>query len=94
MFKTVNRQVPACMSEKFAYTNSIHRQNLRGSQHNLLVPRPYTDAFKKCFWYRGAVLWNSLSVEAKQTTSLNNFLNLINVKLGNFYNCNDIGSVL
>ena len=30
------------------------------------------------FWYRGAILWNSLLVEAKQATSLNNFLNLIN----------------
>ena len=29
-------------------------------------------------YYRGAVLWNSLSVEAKQATSLNYFLDLIN----------------
>ena len=34
-----------------------------------------------------------MSVEAKETTSLNNFLNSI-LKLSNFYNCNDIGSVL
>ena len=60
------------------YTNSIHGHNMRGSQHNLFIPRPYTEAFKKSFWYRGAVLWNSLSVETKQATSLNNFLNSIN----------------
>ena len=71
--ETVNRHVPEYISEKFAYTNSIHRHNLRSSQHNLFVPRPYTEAFKS-FWYRGAVLWHSLSVKAKQATSSNNFL--------------------
>jgi len=54
MFNTVNRQVPQYISEKFAHTNSIH--NLWGSQHNLFVPRPYTEAFKKSFWYNVGVL--------------------------------------
>ena len=51
-FKTVNRQVPEYISDKWSW------------QHNLFVPRPYTEVFKESFWYRDAVLWNSLSVEA------------------------------
>ena len=37
MFKTVNRQVPEYISEKFANTSSIHRHNLRVPQHNFFV---------------------------------------------------------
>ena len=36
-----------------------------------------TEALKKSFRYRGAVTWNSLSAEAKQTTTLNSFYSAI-----------------
>ena len=63
--------------KKFANTNTIHRHNLRGAQHNLFIPRPNTEALKKSFRYRGAVTWNSLSAEAKQATTLNCFYSAI-----------------
>ena len=66
MFKTVNHLVPKYLSDKFANVNTIHR-------HNLFIPRPNTEALKKIFCYRVAVTWNSLSVEAKQATTLNSF---------------------
>ena len=77
MFKTVNHLVPEYLCDKFANVNTIHRHNLRGAQHNLFVPRPNTEALKKSFCYRGAVSWNSLSAEAKQATTLNNFYSAI-----------------
>ena len=70
MFKTVNNLVPEYLSDKFASINTIHRHNLRGAQHNLFISRPNTEALKKGFRYRGAVTWNSLSVEAKQATTV------------------------
>ena len=77
MFKSEQASAQICISQ-YAYTNSSHRHNLRSSQHNLFVPRPYTEAFKKTFWYRGVVLGNSQSAKALQATGLNNFLNSIN----------------
>ena len=78
MFKAANKQLPEYISEKFTNVNTIHRHNLRGSEHNLFIPRPCTEALKKSFQYRGAVLWNGLSVKAKQAPSLNTFHNNIN----------------
>ena len=76
MFKTVNKQLPEYISEKFVNTNTIHRYNLR--ELNLFIPGPNTEALKKSFRYRGAIAWNSPSSEAKQATRLNNFYALIN----------------
>ena len=77
MFKTANNLVPEYLSDKFTSVNTIHRHNLRGAQHNLFISRPKTEAHKKSFRYRGAVTWNSLSVEAKQATTLNSFYSAI-----------------
>ena len=77
MFKTVNNLAPEYLSDKFQSTNSIHKHNLRGAQHNLFVPRPNTEALKKSFSYRGAITWNSLSAEAKQATTINRFYSAI-----------------
>ena len=77
MFKSANNLVPEYLSDKFTRVNTIHRHNLWGAQHNLFIPRPNTENLKKSFRYRGAVTWNSLSVEAKQATTLNSFYSAI-----------------
>ena len=77
MFKTANNLVSEYLSDKFTSVNTTHRHNLRGAQHNLFIPRPKTEALKKSFRYRDAETWNSLSVEAKQTTTLNSFYSAI-----------------
>ena len=68
MHKTMNNLVPGYISETFTLANTIHHDNLRGSNHNLFVPN--TEALKKSFSYRGAILWNELTPQAKQATSL------------------------
>ena len=55
MFKTMNNEVPEYTSEKFVLRNSIHNHNLRGSEHNIFIPRPNTEALKKAFSYRGVL---------------------------------------
>ena len=55
MFQTVNNLVPEYRSDKFASINTIHR-------------RPDPEALEKSFRLKksfGAVIWNSLSAEAK-----------------------------
>ena len=34
--------------------------NLGGSAHNLVIPRPLTEAGKRSLRYQGATLWNGL----------------------------------
>ena len=65
MFKTANNLVPEYLSDKFTSVNTIHRHNLRGAQHSMFIPRPNTEALKKSFRYRGAVIitWNSYNME-------------------------------
>lgn len=56
-------------------TNTIHNYNVRCSEHNLLIPRPKTEALKKSFVYRGAVWWDSLSLASlKQSKPLANLI--------------------
>ena len=84
MFKTANNLVPEYLSNKLTSIPSIdipnsQYPNLRGTQHNLFTPRPNTEALRKSFRYRGAVTWNSLSVEATQATTLNSFYPLLKI---------------
>ena len=76
MLKTSNL-VPEYPSDKFTSVNTIHTHDLRGAQHNLFIQQPNTEGLKKSFRNRGAVTWNSLSVEATQATSLNSFYSAI-----------------
>ena len=77
MYKTANGMVPNYLStDKFSTTSMVHEHNLRCSNHKLFVPRPLTEALKKSFSYRGATLWNDISVELARPQGLNLLLNL------------------
>ena len=41
--------------------------------HNVFVPRPHTEAAKRAFSYRWAVMWNSLGNKLKDETNLKFF---------------------
>ena len=78
----VTNLVPECLSEKFASVNAIHRHNLRGTQRKLSILPLNTEDLKKSFRYRGAcaIIWNNLSAEAKQVTTLNSFILLLQIR--------------
>ena len=57
----------------FKPTSRVHSHNVRGSSNNVFVPRPYTEAAKRAFSYRGAVMWNGLGNKFKDETNLNSF---------------------
>ena len=44
----------------FKPTSGVHSYNVRGASNNIFVPRPCTEAAKRAFSYRGAVMWNGL----------------------------------
>ena len=53
----------------FDSTASVHSQNLRESSNNIFIPKRRTEAGKRAFSYRGAVLWNSLPSDLKNRQS-------------------------
>ena len=57
----------------FKPTSRVHSYNVRGSSNNVSVPRPRTEAAKRAFSYRGAVMWNGLGNKLKDETNLNSF---------------------
>ena len=57
----------------FKPTSVVHFYNVRGASNNIFVPRPRTEAAKRDFSYRGAVMWNGLENVLKDEINLNSF---------------------
>ena len=74
MYKLKIHLAPDHLAQIFNTTSSMYPYNLRNSKHNMFVPRPYTEAEKNTFHYRGAVFWNSLPNTFKGQTSLKSFI--------------------
>ena len=51
----------------------IPTYNVRGASNNIFVPRPRTEAAKRAFSYRGAVMWNGQENVVKDEINLNSF---------------------
>ena len=73
MYNVVNEHFPLGLHELFQTTSQVHTYNLRESAHNLFIPRPLSEAGKRSLHYRGAILWNSLSIISKTQTTVNGF---------------------
>ena len=72
MYKVVNNQTPPYLKSCFTETNLIHDHYLRNL--GLFIQKPKTEATKKSFCYRGAVLWNSIPGAIRNLKSLATFL--------------------
>ena len=78
MFKLLNNHSAPNLKDKFITRDTnLSNYNLRNADINFSVPKPRIEYLKKGFGYSGAVLWNSLLTQAKQTESLSSFKNLI-----------------
>ena len=70
VYQCMNGFYPERISAMFDSTASVHSHNLRGSSNNIFIPRPRTEAGKRAFSYRGAVLWNSLPSDLRNQPNL------------------------
>ena len=78
MYRILNNRAAPILKEQFTRSNDLpENYNLR-CRTDLILPNPKKDNLKKSFKYSGAKLWNSLSTEAKLTTSKNTFITSIN----------------
>ena len=73
MYKIVNNMVPNYLSSYFVFPSNTLTYNLRDSDCTLAIPQPRTNYCKRSLSYSGAVLWNSLPLDIRQSLSLNAF---------------------
>ena len=73
MYKILNRMVPDYLSSHFAFRSDTLTYNLRESDFSLAIPQPRTNYCKRSLSYSGAVLWNGLPLDIRQSLSLDVF---------------------
>ena len=74
VFKSLNNLYPESLKNMFKPTSGgVHSYNVRGASNNIFVPRPRTEAAKRAFSYRGAVMWNGLENVLKDEINLNSY---------------------
>ena len=57
----------------FTKNSQCSTRTLRNTGTDVRLPKKNSANGQKCFSFRGAKLWNSLSAESKQASSLNSF---------------------
>ena len=73
MYKIANNMVPEYLSSRFVFRSDTLTYNLRDSDGTLAIPQPHTNYCKRSLSYSGVVLWNSLSLNIRQSLSPNEF---------------------
>ena len=74
MYNIVNNMVPDYLSSQFVFrSDTFLTYNLRDSDSSLAIPQPRTNYCKRSLSYSGAVLWNSLPLDIRQSPSLDEF---------------------
>ena len=73
VFKCLNDLAPRYLSEFFTKNVDCISRNLRNTSTDLRLPLKSSSTGQKCFSFRGAKIWNSLSKEAKQAATLDAF---------------------
>ena len=76
VFKSFYGLVPEYLTSKFLKRNESN-YSLRDSVNKLAVPFPRTNYMKNSFSYGGAILWNSLPCNIRESGSLNQFKHLL-----------------
>ena len=69
----VNRMAPDYFCSHFVFRSDTLTYNLRESDFSLAIPQPRTNYYKRSLSYSGAVLWNCLPLDMRQSPSLNVF---------------------
>ena len=78
MYKIANSIAPSYLINLFQMRNSSDDtiSNLRSvTNRNFLIPKPKLNLFKNSLSYSGAIIWNSIPLEIKNSNSLNMFVN-------------------
>jgi hypothetical protein len=75
MLKVFHKLGPSYLSQPFNRANLIHSHGTRGHDYNFVIPKPSTSFLKNSLKYNGAIVWNSIPIEIRNSTSLKIFKN-------------------
>jgi hypothetical protein len=67
-YKILNHMVPPYLNNIFIYVDMEY--NFRHSKYNVVIPQPKTEYKKRSLSYRGAVNWNNLDNNVKNSVSM------------------------
>ena len=74
MFKSIHGLAPNYLCDNVTMNFDINGYNTRGCDNmNVYIPRPYKEIYRNSFAYQGAVLWNALPPEVKESANLDEF---------------------
>ena len=79
VFKSLNELAPQYLGSLFNRNSQCSSRCLRNTETDLRLPKKTSANGQKCFSFRGATLWNSLSAESKKASSLNIFKKSIDI---------------
>ena len=77
VFKCLNNIAPKYLCDIFIKNTVNATRSLRNTNTDLRLPLRSSASGQKCFSFRGAKCWNSLSIKAKETSSFKAFKCLI-----------------
>ena len=81
--KSVHELAPEYLRGPFTGNSQLASQKLRNTATDMRLPKKKSANGQKCFSYRAAKLWNSLSIDYKRTSLLG--IQLINLFFHVFY---------
>ena len=73
VFKCINDLAPTYLCNLFTKKADCTERSLRNTNTDLRLPLKSSANGQKCFSFKGAKSWNSLSTEVKQASSINAF---------------------
>ena len=78
MFKCLNNDMaPAHLRNEVSLSSEIHDVQTRFAlNHNVAIPKPNIEIYKKSFKYHGSLIWNALPSELKHAGDLREFKGL------------------
>ena len=75
VYKSINDLAPTYLTEMFSRLSDTSKRELRNtrSDKSLEIPMRKSANGQKCFSYKGATMWNCLSLESKLSPTLKTF---------------------
>ena len=73
VFMSLHKLAPEYLCSLFTRNSQCASHSLCNTETDVRLPKKNTANGQKCFSYRGSKLWNSLSADSKQASSLSSF---------------------
>ena len=90
MYKIANNIAPSYLIDLFQMrkiSDDTTSSLCSVANKNFLIPKPTINLFKNSLSYSGAVIWNSIPLEIKNATSINNFVSKCTAWMKNYVKC-------